>query len=47
MSYALFNRGEQFVRESFLILAAWVAVVLLLFFVGLFLHNRKRVPKSV
>jgi hypothetical protein len=39
--------GEQFVRESFFDSGRMGRRVLLLVFVGLFLHNRKRVPKSV
>ena len=41
MAYALFDRGEQFVRESFLILISWVVVVFALFFVWIFVKQRK------
>lgn len=40
MSYALFNRGGQFVQESFVILISWVAVVFALFFISIFIKQR-------
>jgi len=41
MSYALFNRGAQFVQESFLNLLAWAAIAFALFFVTIFVKRRK------
>lgn len=41
MSYALFNRGEQFVQESSIILISWVSAVFLLFLIGIFIKKRK------
>lgn len=41
MSYALFHRGGQFVRESFVILIFWVAAVFALFLIGIFVKQRK------
>jgi hypothetical protein len=41
MSYALFNRGGQYVGESFIILILWVAAVFVLFFMGVFIKRRK------
>jgi len=42
LSYALFNRGAQFAGKSLLILCAWFAGVLLLFFGRLAARRRKR-----
>jgi hypothetical protein len=41
MSYALFARGGQFVRESSAILASWVVAVFTLFFLGVSIGQRK------
>lgn len=41
MSYALFNRGGQFVQESFVILLLWVAAVFALSLIGIFMKQRK------
>jgi len=41
MSYALFERGGQFVRESFVILAVWFIAVFALFLAGILLQRRK------
>lgn len=40
MSYALFNRGGQFVQESFVIMISWVAVIFALFFINIFMKQR-------
>lgn len=45
MSYALFNRGGQFVQESFIILLSWVAAILILFFI-VFLRQ-KEITKQI
>jgi len=42
MSYALFDRGGQFVNESVLILIAWLAGALLLFLGFMFRNRRKK-----
>ncbi len=41
MSYALFSRGAQFVRESFIILISWTAAAFALFFAALLIKRRK------
>lgn len=41
MSYALFNRGGQFVQESFVILFSWMITVFILFLIGIFIKQRK------
>jgi hypothetical protein len=47
MSYALFNRGEQFVQESFTILLSWIAAVFVLFFIGIYLNQSKHKKLSL
>lgn len=41
MSYALFDRGGQFVQESFFILISWVVAAFALFFIVIFRKQRK------
>lgn len=41
LSYALFNRGGQFIRESFIILSVWFVAVFTLFLIGILLKQRK------
>jgi ABC-type multidrug transport system permease subunit len=42
MSYALFDRGRQFVQESFIILSAWFIAVFALFIIGILLKKREK-----
>jgi len=47
MSYALFDRGQQFVQESFLILLGWVVVTFALFFAVLFVKRGKKTREKL
>lgn len=47
MSYALFNRGGQFVQESFIILLSWVVAVFTLFFICVSVKQRKEKQQIV
>ncbi len=47
MSYALFNRGEQFVREAWLILLGWFVIVLLAFGVFYLVKRQKNPARAL
>lgn len=46
MSYALFDRGSQFVNESFVVLAGWFVAAFALLFTGI-LIRRSKVKRSI